>query len=236
MNFAICDDNKEIVDQLTLYLVNYFESRNAPIPEIHRFTNGYELLSSNINNLDIVFLDIKMPEIDGITIGRKLKENNHNIIIFIITSFNEYLDDAMRFHVFRYLSKPIDKNRLYNNLSEALSCYYNKTYKVIIETKNENIICSSSNIIMVEALKKKVYIHTTTACFECSQSLSYWTKELVNPPFVRTHRSYIVNMEYISNFNHSIINIDTYKLRAYITKRKYTAFKTTYLLYLNSTK
>ena len=52
-----------------------------------------------------------------------LKERNKNIIIFVVTSYSEYLDEAMRFHVFRYLSKPLEKQRLFRNLKDACLLY-----------------------------------------------------------------------------------------------------------------
>jgi two-component system LytT family response regulator len=57
-----------------------------------------------------------MPGLDGIYVGNELKKKEKDIIIFIITSYSEYLDEAMRFHVFRYLSKPIDRQRLFRSL------------------------------------------------------------------------------------------------------------------------
>ena len=64
-----------------------------------------------------------MPGLNGIYVGKELKEKNKNTIIFIITSYVEYLDDAMRFHVFRYLSKPLDKQRLFQNMKDAIQLY-----------------------------------------------------------------------------------------------------------------
>ena len=96
--------------------------RKTKCPEIVSFDNGESLLSDN-GDKDIVFLDVEMPGFDGIYVGNKLKQQNESVIIFIVTSFIEYLDAAMRFHVFRYLSKPIDKQRLFQNLDDALELY-----------------------------------------------------------------------------------------------------------------
>ena len=74
---------------------------------------------------DIIFLDIEMPGLNGIYVGNELKKRDKNTIIFIITSYSECsLDEAMRFHVFRYPSKPIDKQRLFRNLKDALDLYH----------------------------------------------------------------------------------------------------------------
>ena len=87
------------------------------------FTDGESLLADE-GDKDFVFLDVEMPGFNGIYIGNELKKKNNKIIIFVVTAFSEYLDDAMRFHVFRYLSKPLDQQRFFRNMDDAidLSC------------------------------------------------------------------------------------------------------------------
>lgn len=91
-------------------IAEFFRRMKIKVPEIQSYNSG-EALLSDTGSKDIVFLDIELPGLDGIFVGRELKEKNHNVIVFVITSYAEYLDDAMRFHVFRYLSKPLDKQR-----------------------------------------------------------------------------------------------------------------------------
>lgn len=59
-----------------------------------------------------------MQGVNGIYVGSELKKQNENTIIFIVTSYMEYLDDAMRFQVFRYLSKPLDSQRFFRNMDD----------------------------------------------------------------------------------------------------------------------
>lgn len=82
-------------------------------------------------------LDVEMPGFDGIYVGNELKKQNESVIIFIVTSYLEYLDAAMRFHVFRYLSKPIDKQRLFQNLDDALELYYSINQKSLLKQNPE---------------------------------------------------------------------------------------------------
>ena len=86
-----------------------------------------------------------MPGLNGIYVGNTLRERYPNILIFIVTSFMEYLDDAMRFHVFRYLSKPIDRQRLFRNLDDALAQYHASSKKIAFETKDRFHTLDSAN-------------------------------------------------------------------------------------------
>lgn len=109
MKVLICDDDKCIVDE-TKNNLNTFSDKHRIVFDIDLFYNGVELLNSNIS-YDMAFIDIEMPQVNGLTLAAHLKAFNPNIIIFIITSHESYLDDAMDLDVFRYLSKPIDNDR-----------------------------------------------------------------------------------------------------------------------------
>lgn len=78
-----------------------------------------------------------------------------------MTSYSEYLDEAMRFHVFRYLSKPLDKQRFFRNMKDAVDLYNTMTIKIPIETKQGVHTLPASSVIAVEAQGRKVVIHTT---------------------------------------------------------------------------
>lgn len=81
--------------------------------------------------------------------------------MLFITAFSEYLDEAMRFHVFRYLSKPIDKQRLFRNLKDAIQIYTMSVVRLAIETRDGVHTVNTSEIILVEACGRGVMIHTT---------------------------------------------------------------------------
>lgn len=135
MRILICDDDLLIVEKLQKYLKSYFSHLHLSCPEIVCFSDGESLLADP-GDKDILFLDIEMPGLDGIYVGNELKKKDKDIIIFIITSYSEYLDEAMLFHVFRYLSKPIDRQRLFRNLKNALDLYHSTLLAAVMGISN----------------------------------------------------------------------------------------------------
>ena len=131
MRILICDDDLSITQSLSQIIKVYFKKKKVNVLDIVTFNDGDSLLSDKFQK-DIVFLDIEMPGFDGIYVGNELKKQNESAIIFIVTSHLEYLDAAMRFHVFRYLSKPIDKQRLFQNLDDVLELYYSIDRKSVV--------------------------------------------------------------------------------------------------------
>ena len=165
MRILICDDDPVILELLEKYINSYFHTIGRKCPEIATFNNGESLLDDS-DDKDILFLDIEMPGMNGIYVGNELKKRNNNIIIFVISSYSEYLDDAMRFHVFRYMSKPVDRQRLFRNMNDALDLYHSLTYTIPIETKQGITTVSASSIIMIEAQSRKVIVHTVQGNYE----------------------------------------------------------------------
>ena len=234
MRILICDDDDLTIKQIRKYCQFFFDKIEAKCPELVCFSDGETLLSDE-GEKDILFLDIEMPGMNGIYVGNELKMRNENIIIFIVTSHSEYLDEAMRFHVFRYLSKPLDKQRFFRNMKDAVDLYNTMTIKIPIETKQGIHTLPASSVIAVEAHGRKITVHTTLCDFESIHNMQYWLELLPKNRFFQTHRSFIINFEHVTDFDRNLVHMADNQ-SAYLTKRKYTSFKEAYLLYLESTR
>ena len=101
MRILFCDDDANISAQLQEYVKEYFSRISSVQPEYAVYSSGDALLQQE-TRADIAFLDVEMPGLSGIHIGAELKKHNPEIKIFIVTSYPDYLDEAMRFQVFRY--------------------------------------------------------------------------------------------------------------------------------------
>ena len=120
LNFAICDDDFDFCNELEKYIIEYFSNKKLDAPDISVFHSSEDILASS-KIYDIAFLDVEMSGLSGIHAGKELTKRNKNMIFFIITSFEDYLDEALRFHAFRYLSKPLDNRFLRMSFSLALA-------------------------------------------------------------------------------------------------------------------
>ena len=235
MRILICDDDDLTIKQIRKYCQFFFDKIEVKCPELVCFSDGETLLSDE-GEKDILFLDIEMPRMNGIYVGNELKMRNENIIIFIVTSHSEYLDEAMRFHVFRYLSKPLDKQRFFRNMKDAVDLYNSMTVKIPIETKQGVHTLPASSIVAIEAQGRKITVHTVKGDFESIHTIKYWENLLPKNHFFQTHRSFIINFEHVTDFDHTLVHMSDNQFHAYLTKRKYSAFKEAYLLYLESTR
>lgn len=234
MRILLCDDDALFLCELEQYILAFFSERGLGLPDVLCYESGEALLSDS-GDKNLVFLDVKMSGQNGISIGNELTKSSPNTIIIMITAFAEYLDDAMRFHVFRYLNKPLDQARLYRNLQDALTEYSLRASKTIIETKDGGISLYTTEIICIETQGRKTHVHTTQGSFDSIHGMKHWQTTLTQPCFIQCHRSYLINLSHVEGFTHDSIRLSNGH-QAYLTRRKYASFKDTYMLFLESTR
>lgn len=237
MRIIFCDDNVEILDQLQKYVCEFFKGLGGSMPDFSAYSSGDELLAQE-TYADIAFLDVEMPGRSGIHVGARLKELNPKIKIFIVTSYPDYLDEAMRFQVFRYLSKPIDKNRLFRNLKDAVRQYSIDTTEIPINTPDGITVLSAERIVCVELAQRRTVIYTIDGTIQSTDSIEHWRSTLTLPCFYSTYRSYIINMRYVSEIRKDVVVLKYggQVKEAYLARRKFTEFSSKYLTYLESIK
>jgi len=237
MRVLFCDDNQEILVQLQKYVAEFFKGLGKQLPYMAAYRSGDELLLRE-THADIAFLDVEMPGRSGIHVGARLKEINPKVKIFIVTSFPDYLDEAMRFQVFRYLSKPIDKNRLFRNLKDAVYLYNIETHAVPVKTRDGVVTLQANQIICVETDSRKTYIYTRSDIIQSVDNMECWQEKLTLPCFYMPYRSFIINMQYVISFNRDTIKLQcgNFVKEAYLAKRKYNEFKERYLMFMESIK
>lgn len=108
LEVAICDDDKEDLDKAALVLDKILSEYHVKY-QIRSFLSANELLNSN-DKIDIGILDISMEELGGITLGRKLKEKNHDIKIIYITNYEEYMAQNEKYNQTVRILHDVDKH------------------------------------------------------------------------------------------------------------------------------
>lgn len=204
MYIAICDDDNSYRDEIQNYVKKYFMSKDLEC-DISLFSDGKDVAECG-RVFDIVFLDIEMDNLNGIETAKILNRKNRHTVIFIVTAYHKYLDDAMDLNVFRYIDKPIDKERFFKGLEKAIALINNNdlTFKTV---DNELITISKNEIICVEVMKKKVTVSTVDGDFVAREKMDFFRNNLTASYFAIPHKSYIVNFNYVRKFKRDEIEL-----------------------------
>lgn len=226
IKILICDDDPVIRKQISSLILS-FEKKNNIVFQIDIKESGKFILTDPVQ-YDIAFIDIEMPDINGLNLSKRLKTINPDILILVVTSFQSYLDDAMKIHVFRYLSKPIDKNRFYTNFKDALE-EYRLISKMITVTFNDEVHrIKTKDILFFENQKYGSIIHSKYGNYQTNKKPKEWLKIIDRESFVFSHNSILVNLQNVVDFNSTTVVLrknEQETVTTYISQRKYSDFK-----------
>ncbi len=189
MRIAVCDDEEQYRIQLKALLEKIGGILDT---EIDTFSNGEWLLDAfRKNSYDIIFLDIEMPEMDGITLARKIREISDKANIVFLTGHVEYALEGYEVNALRYLTKPVQTDKLKEVMRFVGEKNRNKK-QLIIKEDGEEILLDIDEIIYMEAQNQNVLIHTKKKNHLIRYNLGEYEEELKKDGFFRIHRGYLI--------------------------------------------
>lgn len=211
LRIAICDDDLGFTGSLETLVLE--ESRSMGIRvDTAVFSAGKTLLKSiqSGERYGLIFIDIEMEQVDGISAARKIRKTDRSVLFIYISGYDKYLKDLFEVEPFRFLSKPLDKEKFRRYFKEA--CHRIGETEVFYQfTFNRQIQkVPLKDVVYFESRNRVVHIFLrdgNTAYFY--GKLSAVEKELADSRryFLRIHQSFLVNYDYITKMNFFNITI-----------------------------
>ena len=209
MRIAICDD-QEICRRQTESAVR--ECLKGLDYGIDIYQNGPSFLQAfQKHPCDLVFLDIEMPEMDGITVAKNLRKLHSDVPIIFLTSHIEYALEGYEVNALRYLTKPISPEKL----KEVLSCVMERAKKqriLWIKTDMGEEKLLIKDILYMEAQNQNIQICTNKGKYFVRYNLGDYEEELSEDGFFRIHRGFLVSLGHIKAIGKSEITMDDYTM------------------------
>ena len=229
MRILICDDEERHLKDLKVHIEEYMRSHNI-ISEFFTTSVPNEILNSN-KAFDLAFLDIQMPQINGITLAKELKSRNGKVILFFVTNFEEYQDEAMDLHIFRFFEKPFDVQRLYSSLDKAME-YIDESYvDIFLYNNGEHKRILVDDIVFIRRDNRKIILTTTDKNeYITKESLDKWSEKLPNTFFYLVHKGFLINLHYVTKYSYTELYLDD--IRIPIATRKQAGFHKYWFRYL----
>lgn len=206
INVAICEDDKEQQKEIEKLIV---ENKRNTMLEIDKFDSG-ECLVKRYNEgirYSIIFLDMRMEKMDGISTAKLIRQYDERSIIIIVTSIMEYAMEGYSVNAFDFILKPIEEKMFKEVFNNALSEVVSKYYSIISRDKTKLI--KLGDVIYIESNRKKVEIHCQEYTYTSNENISQIERKLINSGFIRISRYYIVNMIHIREFGANSLRMNT---------------------------
>lgn len=200
---AIVVDDEFLAREELKYFINNFSN----IEIAAEFEDGIEVLKYIQNNeVDVIFLDINIPSLDGVLLAKSISKFTKKPFIVFITAYKEHAAEAFEIEAFDYILKPYSESRIVSmlkKLENAMSDVPSSNQSNIISNKinlwkNEKIIVVNMNDIYYCVAKERVtYVYTKDQEYSVNLSISEFYEKLPKNMFFKCHRSYIVNINKI---------------------------------------
>lgn len=231
MKVAICDDEKIFFEQME-YLLKQIET----VSRIDKY-DDIDILHANLEKetYDMIFMDIawKGKEDTGVQFAASINDRYPNIQIVFMTAFSDKYAESIFFekvNLCGYLIKPIKIQNLRFLVEKARkNMMHNQEEKILIKLKGNTQNVLLSDILYLESQGHQLYIYTKTEKILMYKKLDEF-EEQMNTSFVRIHKSYLVNMNYIKRIErtrltlHNGTELAISKNRAVAAKNKYLRF------------
>lgn len=220
----IIDDEQHAIDLLKSYIekISFLEL-------IDTFNNPLNAISKI--DVDIIFIDVQMPQLSGMDFIKLVKDKTK---VIITSAFKEYAFESFEYEVLDYLLKPISFDRLLKAVQKAMNqltfteednkhLYQHKNYIVVkIDAKNKLQKIELEDIVYIEGMKNYVTIHKEQQQITTLLNMKDLESSLPKDQFIRVHKSYIISIDkikiiegnqiFLRNMKESITLSETYKL------------------------
>lgn len=216
MKCLVVDDEPLALDILESYI------KKVPDLElVGKCSNALEASEFLKNHkVDLMFLDIQMPEITGLEFMRSL--SNPPLVVFS-TAYSEFAVEGFELNALDYLLKPVAFDR-FNKTIERVREYMSlkksdeveapdlENDHIFIKSNQKQVKLSYDQIFYVEAFADYVKLYTAEKRYITLQTMKNMEQKLPKEKFIRVHRSFIVGLKYITSFNSSEVEIGAVKI------------------------
>jgi DNA-binding LytR/AlgR family response regulator len=216
MNCIAVDD-----EPLALDIIEAYVTKHPELTLVARCNNAAE--ASEVlkkHKVDLMFLDIQMPEITGLSFVKSLE---HKPLFMFTTAYPDYALEGFELDAIDYLLKPIAYDRFEKGVEKALEYYKIKQNSDVAESDLENehffvkanqklIKLSYSEIYYVEAFADYVKIFLADKKIVTLQTMKNMERKLPPEMFSRVHRSFIVNRNHVASFSTSVCEVNDVKI------------------------
>lgn len=196
IEIAICDDDTTFFREIETILKkqNPFGGKY----NLTFFQSGTALLKNTKIHLDLIFLDIQMPKLDGIKTAKFLREQGSTAVLVFLTAVAIPSTETFKVSPFRYLVKPLTKANLSEDLPEIFDEVI-KRYQILLIKCGEKLHeMKISAILYLTINHKSIDIVTDNGCFTTKETMRELEQKLSPFGFAHSHKSYLVNLNRVS--------------------------------------
>ncbi len=203
LKVGVCDDDEQSVLTVREYLRAYEMHYDVDF-EIDIFTSGKSILDQYHTGTfyHVLFLDVEMPELNGIELAKTLREQNEDIVkIVFVSSYPEYMKDSFDVHAYHYLQKPLSYETFQRVMGNIVKDFDRSAVtKLVVQENHSEELVALRDILYIQTLDAKKQLLSVVLSdrrLTVSGVLTEWENNLASHHFISPHRGFLVNLEHV---------------------------------------
>lgn len=208
---AIVDDSSIDAEYVQSMLNAWTQDRQAGV-QAQRFASAENFLFHYAEDKawDILLLDIEMGAMDGVSLAKKIRQDNESVQIVFITGFADYISEGYEVSALHYLMKPVKQEKLFAVLDRAVAAMQKTERVILLPVDGEMLRLPVDQVQYVEAFSHTVAIVTGTDTIQVKMPISE-IERMLGDGFIRCHRSYLVGLKHVARLSKTEVILDNGK-------------------------
>ena len=216
MNIAIVEDDPQSAQLLKDYVERYGAEKGCAF-HIVTFPDAIQFLTNYRPIFSVVFMDIEMPDMDGMTASGALRQRDQTVVLIFVTHLVQYAVAGYQVEASDYILKPLDKagyGAFAFRFERALRKAANRdSADIVLSVRGQSIRIRCDEIYYIESLNHKLIYHTAQGDYETWDSLSHLEEQLSKLRFVRCSASYLVNLAHVKSVSAASVAVENATLK-----------------------
>lgn len=233
MRIAIVEDNAAEADSLAAMLSEWSDARGCTIAVSKYVSPLIFLEKCRSDGFDAVFMDIEMPNMNGMDASARLREIDKDVIIVFVTNMAQFALDGYGVSALDFVVKPINRTRLFSLMDKIQSRLAMRVRRTVaIRSANSFIRLDADSIIYLEVYRHRLVYHTLDGDHDVWGSLTDAEKSLPSEKFARCNNGYIVNLAFVKRIDGDDVILDGTDERLKISRPKKKEFLSRLVAYV----
>ncbi|WP_314060822.1 LytTR family DNA-binding domain-containing protein [uncultured Vagococcus sp.] len=220
MRIAIVEDNE--ANRLTLEQhINTFSSDHHLSCTIDWYPNGLSIVDNYQSNYDIIYFDVEMEIMDGMTAAKKIRLVDEAVMIVFITNYVQFAIEGYAVNAVDFLLKPLNYFNFSEHFKKLLKKQANQEHKhLTIKASSGFKKINLNELVFVESDGHYLKLHTLEQTYTILDAMKHMEQKLKEDGFFRCNNCYLVNLKHVSGIEKNIAKVGRYDLQISRPRKK----------------